>query len=208
MWNSTAFSEKRSESRSTRSMQKYQYFEWGSTLNLDGFKIIIFQYIICEPFRSWKEGLVKLNVNLRNLAKIQMSPKHFRPPLFYDNFLWPTNFAYYRALWKKILKWLVFKYSFLSLTIDLTFGFGVVTNVFGVNIGARTFYKCSTKNLEAKPVCFFELLHCLVCWIQHQRPDKGSQENMPFLAQTYQYIFICIFGIFNTRKVVDTSFQS
>ena len=45
-------------------MQKYQFFEWGSTLNLDGFKIIIFSYIICEPFRSWKEGLVKLNVNL------------------------------------------------------------------------------------------------------------------------------------------------
>ena len=45
-------------------MQKYQYFEWGSTLNLDGFKIIIFWYIICEPFRSWKEGLVKLDVNL------------------------------------------------------------------------------------------------------------------------------------------------
>ena len=64
MWNSTAFSEKRSESRSTRSMQKYQYFEWGSTLHLDGFQIIIFQYIICEPFRSRKEGLVKLNVNL------------------------------------------------------------------------------------------------------------------------------------------------
>ena len=64
MWNSTAFSEKRSESRSSRSMQKYQYFEWGSTLNLDGFKIIIFQYIICEPFRFWKEGLVKLDVNL------------------------------------------------------------------------------------------------------------------------------------------------
>ena len=45
-------------------MQKYQCFEWGSTLNLDGLKIIIFQYIICEPFRSWKEGLVKLDVNL------------------------------------------------------------------------------------------------------------------------------------------------
>ena len=28
---------------SQRSMQKYQYFEWGSTLNLDGFKMIIFQ---------------------------------------------------------------------------------------------------------------------------------------------------------------------
>ena len=64
MWNSAAFSEKRSESRSQRSMQKYQYFEWGSTLNLDGFKIIIFQYVICEPFRSWKEGLAKLDVNL------------------------------------------------------------------------------------------------------------------------------------------------
>ena len=55
MWNSTAFSEKRSESRSQR-LQKHQYFEWGSTLNLDGFKIIIFQYI-CEPLRYWKEGL-------------------------------------------------------------------------------------------------------------------------------------------------------
>ena len=45
-------------------MQKYQYFEWGSTLNLDGFKIIIFQYIICEPFRYWKEGLTKPDANL------------------------------------------------------------------------------------------------------------------------------------------------
>ena len=45
-------------------MQKYQYFEWGSTLNLDGFKIIIFQYIIYEPFRYWKERSVKLDVNL------------------------------------------------------------------------------------------------------------------------------------------------
>ena len=35
MWNTTAFSEKRSKRRSQRSMQKYQYFEWGSTLNLD-----------------------------------------------------------------------------------------------------------------------------------------------------------------------------
>ena len=52
MWNSTAFTEKRSESRSQRSMQKYQYLEWGSTLNRDGFKIITFQYMICEPFRS------------------------------------------------------------------------------------------------------------------------------------------------------------
>ena len=66
MWNSTAFSEKRSESRSTRSMQKYQYFKWGSTLNLDRFKIIIFQYIICKP--------------MRNLAKIQMLLKHILPP--------------------------------------------------------------------------------------------------------------------------------
>ena len=64
MWNSAAFSEKRSKSRSQCSMQKRQYFEWGSTLNLDGFKIIIFQYIICEPFRYWKEGLTKLDVNL------------------------------------------------------------------------------------------------------------------------------------------------
>ena len=27
---------------------------------------------------------------------------------------------------KKILKWLVFEYSFLSLTLELIFGFGVV----------------------------------------------------------------------------------
>ena len=39
MWNTTSFSEKRSKSRSQRSVQKYQYFEWGSALNLDGFKI-------------------------------------------------------------------------------------------------------------------------------------------------------------------------
>ena len=76
MWNSTVFSEKRSESRSQQSVQKYQYFEWGSTLNLDGFKIIIFQYMICESFRYWKEGLTKLDVKpVRNLVKIQMSPK-------------------------------------------------------------------------------------------------------------------------------------
>ena len=37
-----AFSEKRSESSFQRLMQKYQYFEWGSTLILDGFKMIIF----------------------------------------------------------------------------------------------------------------------------------------------------------------------
>ena len=51
------------------------------TLNLDGLKIIIFQYIICEPFRSWKEGIGKTRCKpMRNLAKIQMSPKRFRPP--------------------------------------------------------------------------------------------------------------------------------
>ena len=55
------FSEKRSESRSQRSMQKYQYFEWGSTLNLDGFKIIIYQYIICSRSdlekRDWQTSM-------------------------------------------------------------------------------------------------------------------------------------------------------
>ena len=62
MWNSTAFSEKRSESRSQRSMQKYQYFKWGSTLNL------------------LKRGIDKtLCKSTRNLAKIQMSPKHVLP---------------------------------------------------------------------------------------------------------------------------------
>ena len=35
MWNTTAFSEKRSKSRSQRSMQKYQYFEWGTNLKLE-----------------------------------------------------------------------------------------------------------------------------------------------------------------------------
>ena len=90
MWNSTAFSEKRSESRSTHSMQKYQYFEWGSTLNLDGFKIIIFQYIICEPFRSWKEGLVKLDVNLWEIwQKFKCRQSASGPPLGYS--IWNTH---------------------------------------------------------------------------------------------------------------------
>ena len=91
MWNSTAFSEKRSESRSTRSMQKYQYFEWGSTLNLDGFKIIIFQYITCEPFRSWKEGLVKLDVNLWEICqKFKCRRSMSYPPPARDNERPPT----------------------------------------------------------------------------------------------------------------------
>ena len=70
---------------SQRSMQKYQYFEWGLTLNLDGFKIIIFQYIICEPFRSWKEGLAKLDVNLweiRRKFKCRRSMSYPPPPPF------------------------------------------------------------------------------------------------------------------------------
>ena len=65
MWNNTAFSEKRSENRSQRSIQKISVF-WVE-FNLEprrGFKIIIFQYIICEPLRNWKEGLTKLDVNL------------------------------------------------------------------------------------------------------------------------------------------------
>ena len=40
---------------------------WTST----DLKIIIFQYIICEPFRSWKEGLVKLNVNLWEIWRLK-----------------------------------------------------------------------------------------------------------------------------------------
>ena len=58
-------------------MQKYQYFEWGSTLNLDGFKIIIFQYITCEPFRGIGKTRCK---RMRNLAKIQISQKNVLPP--------------------------------------------------------------------------------------------------------------------------------
>ena len=93
MWNSTAFSEKRSESRSTRSMQNYQYFEWGSTLNLDGFKIIIFQYIICEPFRSWKDGLVKLDVNLWEIwRKFKCRRSASGPP-----WLWRNSLNYFRS---------------------------------------------------------------------------------------------------------------
>ena len=90
MWNSTAFSEKRrprSESRSQRSRQKYQYFEWVQSWTSTDLKLSYsnFQYIICEPFRSWKEleGVGKLDVKpMRNLAKIQMSPKHVLPPGF------------------------------------------------------------------------------------------------------------------------------
>ena len=81
MWYSTAFSEKRSESRSQCSMQKYQYFVWGSTLNLNGFKIIIFQCIICEPFRSWKEGSAKLDVNPWGIwRKFKCRRSMFYPP--------------------------------------------------------------------------------------------------------------------------------
>ena len=68
-------------------MQKYQYFEWGSTLNLDGFKIIMFQYIICEPFRSWKEGLVKLDVNLWEIwRKFKCHRSISYPPANFDKF--------------------------------------------------------------------------------------------------------------------------
>ena len=73
--------------------------------------------------------------------------------------------------------------SCLSLTFDLTFGFGIVIRT---KSRAHTFN--STKNSEAKVICFFELLHCLVCQILHQSPDKGSQKNMPFQAQTWRYI--------------------
>ena len=68
-----------------RSMHKYQYFEWGSTLNLDGFKMIIFQLIICEPFRSWKEGLAKLDVNLWEIwRKLKCHRSMSYPPLFFS----------------------------------------------------------------------------------------------------------------------------
>ena len=80
MWNSTAFSEKRNESRSTRSMQKYQYFEWGSTLNLDGPLSYFIHNMWAVPIL--KRGIGKTQCKpMRNLGKIQMSPKHFRPPL-------------------------------------------------------------------------------------------------------------------------------
>ena len=65
-------------------MQKYQYFEWGLTLNLDRFKVIIFQNIICEPFRFEKRDLQN---SMRNLAKIQMSPKHVLPTLLFIRIL-------------------------------------------------------------------------------------------------------------------------
>ena len=40
-------------------MQKYQYFELGSTLNLDGFKIIIFQYVSRSDTekRDWQNSM-------------------------------------------------------------------------------------------------------------------------------------------------------
>ena len=75
-------------------MQKYQYFEWGSTLNLDGFKIIIFQYIICEPFRSWKEGLVKLDVNLWEIwRKFKCHRSMSYPPWSKLKKWWPPTYA-------------------------------------------------------------------------------------------------------------------
>ena len=105
--------------------------------------------------------------------------------LFYDNFLWSTNFTYYRALWNKsgnglslnIASCLLLLTSFLDLVV-----------LFLISLGALTYtlYKCSTKftktkNKKQKNNCYFEPLHCLVCQILHQScPDKRSQENMPF----------------------------
>ena len=65
--------------------------------------------------------------------------------LFYDNLLWPTNFAYYRALWKKILNWFVFKYSYLSLIFDFIFGFGVVRPSKNTNVSCRELWKKKTE---------------------------------------------------------------
>ena len=58
-------------------MQKYQYYEWGSALNLDGFKIIIFQYIICEHKNVQSQGNVYCYYNNVLLIPSPESPDDF-----------------------------------------------------------------------------------------------------------------------------------
>ena len=38
-------------------------------MNPDGFKVIIFQYVICEPFRFWKDVFAKLHLNLWEILR-------------------------------------------------------------------------------------------------------------------------------------------
>ena len=85
-------------------MQNYQYFEWGSTLNtLDGFKIIIFQCIICEPFRSWKEGLAKLDVNVWEIwRKYKCRRSMSLPPLLTGKYFFSSGVLFSFNLQLKI----------------------------------------------------------------------------------------------------------
>ena len=93
-------------------VKKYQYFEWGSTLNLDGFKIVIFQYIICEPFRSRKEGLAKLDQNLWEIwrkFKCRRSMSYYTPCSkqnfsFTPSYYWPRSLLERHQLMKRLAK--------------------------------------------------------------------------------------------------------
>ena len=86
-------------------MQKYQYFEWGSILNLDGFEINTFQYIICEPFRSCKEGLAKLDVNLWEIwrkfkcHRSMSYPSKFSYSTIFVGILWAPLFLEHMVYW-------------------------------------------------------------------------------------------------------------
>ena len=90
MWNNTAFSEKRSESRSQCSMQKYQYFEWGSTMNLDGFKIIIISIHNLYP-------IIPIYWEFGQLAKILHFVSNLDTSLY--RFTFPVVFRHSHSMW-------------------------------------------------------------------------------------------------------------
>ena len=93
---------------------------------------------------------------------------------------------------EKIVNWLVLKYIYLSLTFDLIFGYLVL--LFEASLGAHTFYKCSTTNLDAKTVCFFTFLsaefctnaltkgHKKICFFKHKHTDTNLSVSLAFLT--------------------------
>ena len=50
----------------------------------------VFQYIICEPFRSWKDGLVKLYVNLWEIWRKFKCRRSASGPPCYDQLIFTT----------------------------------------------------------------------------------------------------------------------
>ncbi len=74
--------EKRSKNSSRYNFWKYRYFKWGSFLNPNGFKFVIFLYILCETFRSKQAEFTKFRVNLWEIwGKFKCRKNRVRPPL-------------------------------------------------------------------------------------------------------------------------------